>query len=74
MEKDDITFNGVTPGAIATRMVPIMPVIAWMEHELPLSKAEDVALALVYSAISRQPRRVETHGDEPESALTVEGR
>lgn len=74
MEKDDITINAVTPGATVTRMVPIRPVIAWMKHDLPLSRAEDVALALVYSAIARQPRRVETYGDEPESALTVEGR
>lgn len=74
MEKDNITINGVTPGATVSRMVPFRPVIAWMKHDLPLSKAEDVALALVYSAVARQPRRVETYGDEPESALMVEGR
>ncbi|ROW11731.1 hypothetical protein VPNG_05615 [Cytospora leucostoma] len=74
LEKDDITINAVSPGATVTKMVPFRPVIAWMKYDLPLSKAEDVALALVYSAIARQDRRVETYGDEPESALMVEGR
>ncbi|ROV87859.1 hypothetical protein VSDG_09544 [Cytospora chrysosperma] len=74
LQKDDITINGVAPGATVSRMVPFRPVIAWMKHDLPLSKAEDVALALVYSATARQARRVETYGDEPDTALMVEGR
>ncbi|KAF3763396.1 hypothetical protein M406DRAFT_74013 [Cryphonectria parasitica EP155] len=74
LEKDNITINGVTPGATVTRMVPFRPVIAWMRNELPLSTPETVALALLYSATASQTRRVDVYGLDTEEALDVADR
>ncbi|TRX98023.1 hypothetical protein FHL15_001233 [Xylaria flabelliformis] len=72
--KDGITINGVAPAATQTKLLPehlAAPIIA---AGLPVSTAGFVGLALVYSAVARQKRRVEVYGREQDSDLWTEER
>ncbi|KAL2829476.1 short chain dehydrogenase reductase [Aspergillus cavernicola] len=65
--QDNITINGVAPAATITSLLPkdlAAPIIA---QGLPVSSAEFVGLALVYSAVAQQNRRVEVYGKELEA-------
>lgn len=55
-------------------MMPYDFAVPLINQGLPVSSAETIALALVYSAIARQARRVEVHGSEPQERLQTEGR
>ncbi len=70
---DDITINAVAPAATITKLLPqdlAAPIIA---AGLPISSAHFVGLALAYSAVARQSRKVESYGKD-EDALAQEGR
>ncbi|KAI1816028.1 short chain dehydrogenase reductase [Poronia punctata] len=60
--RDNITINGVAPGATNTNMVPAETAETFGLRGIPLSDPEHVGLALVYSAVAKQDRRVETYG------------
>ncbi|KAI0198466.1 short chain dehydrogenase reductase [Astrocystis sublimbata] len=71
--RDGITINGVAPAATKTNLLPddlAAPIIAL---GLPVSTAEFVARALVYSATARQTRRVEAYGQETEAEVWTDG-
>lgn len=62
--KDDITINTVAPAATITSLLPkhlAAPIIA---AGLPVSSAEFVGLAVVYSAVATQQGRVEPYGKD----------
>ncbi|KAI0543350.1 short chain dehydrogenase reductase [Xylaria curta] len=72
--KDGITINGVAPAATRTKLLPehlAAPIVAM---GLPVSTAEFVGLALVYSATARQARRVEAYGKEGEGEIWADER
>ena len=61
---DGITINAVAPSATITKFLPehlAKPIIAM---GAPVSSAHTVALALVYSATAKEPRRVEAYGKD----------
>ncbi|PLN86872.1 short chain dehydrogenase reductase [Aspergillus taichungensis] len=61
---EDITINSVAPAATITALLPgnlAAPIIA---AGLPVSSAEFVGLAVVYSAVARQKRLVEQYGKD----------
>lgn len=71
---DGITINGVAPAATLTKLLPehlAKPIVAL---GLPVSNADFVGLALVYSATAHQERRVEVYGKETENDLWIEER
>ncbi|KAI9046673.1 hypothetical protein LZ554_009413 [Drepanopeziza brunnea f. sp. 'monogermtubi'] len=68
----DITINGVAPAATVTKLLPMDIAGPLMDAGLPVSSAHTVGLAVVYSAVARQPRMVEAYGKE--TTLDVEGR
>ncbi len=60
--QDDITINTVAPAATITPLLPpnlAAPIIA---AGLPVSSADFVALAIVYSAVGKQEMSVEPYG------------
>ncbi|KAK0516959.1 hypothetical protein JMJ35_000114 [Cladonia borealis] len=66
--KDNITINTVTPAATITSLLPqnlAAPIIA---AGLPVSSADFVGLAVVYSAVGKQPRRVEPYGKDTDES------
>ncbi|KAK4983976.1 hypothetical protein LTR50_006886 [Elasticomyces elasticus] len=71
---DNITINGVAPAATITKLLPghlAQPIIA---QGLPVSSADFVGLALVYSATAQQSRRVEAYGKEKDFENATPGR
>ena len=65
----DITINAVAPAATITALLPdhlAAPIIA---AGLPVSTAEFVGRAVVYSAVARQDRLVESYGKDPDGQL-----
>ena len=62
--KDDITINTVAPAATITPLLPshlAAPIIA---AGLPVSSADFVGLAVVYSAVGKQDMSVEPYGND----------
>ncbi|KAI1281083.1 short chain dehydrogenase reductase [Xylaria sp. FL0933] len=62
------TINGVAPAATITRLLPknlAAPIIA---AGSPVSTAEHVGLAVVYSAVAKERRQVDRYGKDPEAA------
>ncbi|KAJ6159940.1 hypothetical protein N7497_004477 [Penicillium chrysogenum] len=60
----DISINAVAPAATITKLLPMDIAGPLMAAGLPVSSAHMVGLAVVYSAVARQPRMVETYGKE----------
>jgi NAD(P)-dependent dehydrogenase (short-subunit alcohol dehydrogenase family) len=69
MVRDGITINGVAPAATITSLLPAHLAAPIMAQGLPVSDAHFVGLALVYSAIAKQSRRVQTYGKDKEEDL-----
>lgn len=64
LRAEDITINCVAPAATITSLLPqhlADPIIA---AGLPVSSAEFVGLAVVYSAVATQPQIVELYGKD----------
>ncbi|KAH8807829.1 short chain dehydrogenase reductase [Xylogone sp. PMI_703] len=64
--RDNITINAVAPAATITNLLPqdiAAPIIA---AGLPVSTADFVGLAIVYSAVKSQSHQVELYGRDPE--------
>lgn len=74
MIKDGITINGVAPAATQTKLLPADLAASIRALDLPVSNADFVGLALVYSATARQARRVEVYGKEAETDLWADER
>ncbi|KAI1267666.1 hypothetical protein F5Y18DRAFT_443422 [Xylariaceae sp. FL1019] len=68
----DISINAVAPAATITKLLPMDLAGPLMAAGLPVSSAHMVGLAVVYSAVARQPRMVETYGKEDK--LDLEGK
>ncbi|KAH7113717.1 hypothetical protein B0J11DRAFT_553783 [Dendryphion nanum] len=60
----DISINAVAPAATITKLLPMNLAGPLMAAGLPVSSAHMVGLAVVYSAVARQSRMVETYGKE----------
>ncbi|GLI81257.1 putative secondary metabolism biosynthetic enzyme [Penicillium ochrochloron] len=72
--RDDITINAIAPAATVTSLLPAdlaAPIIA---AGLPVSTAEFVGLAVVYSASGTQPGQVELYGRDLEELASTQGR
>ncbi|OTB04032.1 hypothetical protein M426DRAFT_165928 [Hypoxylon sp. CI-4A] len=67
--RDGITINGVAPAATITSLLPADLAAPILAQGLPVSNAHFVGLALVYSAIASQNRRVECYGKDKDSDL-----
>ncbi|KAI0390648.1 hypothetical protein F5Y17DRAFT_49232 [Xylariaceae sp. FL0594] len=61
---DNITINCVAPAATITSLLPPNLAAPIIEAALPVSTAEFVGRALVYSATAQQPWRVENYGKD----------
>ncbi|ROW15366.1 hypothetical protein VPNG_02263 [Cytospora leucostoma] len=72
--KDNITINGIAPGATITRLLPGHLAAPIMKQGLPVSSSHFVGLALVHSATARQSRMVEAYGKEEPVDVWEEGR
>ncbi|KAI3337965.1 short chain dehydrogenase reductase [Ustulina deusta] len=64
---DDITINCVAPAATITKLLPANLAGPMAAAGLPVSSAEFVGRALVYSATARQSERVENYGKDTPS-------
>lgn len=63
---DNISINAVAPAATITKLLPPNLAAPLMAAGLPVSSAQFVAKAVVYSATAKQENRVEDYGkDEP---------
>ena len=71
---DGITINGVAPSATITPFIPAHLVEPVKAAGAPVSTARQAALALIYSAIAHQPRRVEAYGKDKDSEIEKPGR
>ncbi|RYP61516.1 hypothetical protein DL770_009770 [Monosporascus sp. CRB-9-2] len=72
--RDNITINGVAPAATVTRLLPVHLATPIVQQGLPVSDADFVGLALVYSATAQQDRMVEPYGKETEQGIWRSGR
>jgi len=70
--KHNITINSVAPAATITKLLPRNLATPLMAAGLPVSTAEFVGLAVVYSAVARQERLTEPYGKD--SNEDVDGR
>ncbi|KAJ6134163.1 hypothetical protein N7523_000485 [Penicillium sp. IBT 18751x] len=74
LPKDDITINAVAPAATITNLLPLHlanPIIA---AGLPVSSSDFVGLAVVYSAVASEPRKVEPYGKDSDDWVGTPGR
>ena len=62
--RDGITINGVAPAATITNLLPAHLAAPIMGQGLPVSDARFVGLALVYSAVAKEDRRVQAYGKD----------
>ncbi len=72
--RDNITINAVAPFVTTTAMAPEEAIAPLKGLGVRISSAEFVGLALVYSAVARQTRRVELYGKETEKDIFEDGR
>ncbi|KAF2492609.1 NAD(P)-binding protein, partial [Lophium mytilinum] len=73
LSQDNITINAVAPAVTETALVSPQFLGPIKAAGLPTSTARHVGLALVYSAVAREARKVEVYGKEPSSHITREG-
>ncbi|KAK7730364.1 hypothetical protein SLS53_009064 [Cytospora paraplurivora] len=71
---NNITINGVAAGATVSKMLPYEFAVPLIKGGIGINTAESTGLALVYSAVASQKRRVEVHGRESVEKLKVPGR
>ncbi|KAI3337025.1 short chain dehydrogenase reductase [Xylariaceae sp. AK1471] len=65
--RDNITINCVAPAATVTKLLPENLIAPMIAAGLPVSSAEFVGRALVYSATAQQRERVENYGKDSPS-------
>lgn len=64
LPEDKITINAVAPSATDTPLLPQNPKDALLRASLPVSSTHSVGLAMVYSAVAEESRRVEADGKD----------
>ncbi|KAI3322260.1 short chain dehydrogenase reductase [Xylariaceae sp. AK1471] len=69
MIRDGITINGVAPAATITNLLPAHLAAPIIAQGLPVSNADFVGLALVYSAVGMQDRRVQMYGKDKDAHM-----
>ena len=74
LPEDNITINGVAAGATISKMLPYEFAVPLIKGGIGINSAESIGLALVYSAVAREKRRVEVHGRESPEKLNTPGR
>ncbi|PVH97980.1 short chain dehydrogenase reductase, partial [Periconia macrospinosa] len=72
--RSNITINGVAPAATITNLLPSHLAAPIVAQGLPVSSADFVGLALVYSATATESRRVELYGKDKDESLQQPGR
>lgn len=68
LPEDKITINAVAPSATDTPLLPQNPKDALRRASLPVSSTHSVGLAMVYSAVAEESRRVEMDGKDNDVA------
>lgn len=66
---DNITINAVAPAATITSLLPAELAAPIIAAGLPVSSPEFVGLAIAYSAIAKETRRVEHYGKDSTNEL-----
>lgn len=61
-------------GATISTMLPYEFAVPLIKGGIGINSSESVGLALVYSAVAQEKRRVEVHGREPAGRLNTPGR
>lgn len=74
LTRDNITINAVAPGPTVTGMLPWSYAVPLLQTGGPVSTAEDVAKALVFSATAQESRRVGVYGKDDQSEISKPGR
>ena len=73
LNQDNIAINAVVPAATETALIAREFVEPIKAAGLPMSSATHVGLALVYSAVAKEKRKVEVYGKDAEESLMKEG-
>ncbi|KAJ5874095.1 short chain dehydrogenase reductase family [Penicillium soppii] len=71
---DNITINAIAPAATITSLLPAHLAAPIIAAGLPVSTAEHVGLAVVYSSSATQLGQVELYGRDPEELANTQGR
>ncbi|KAL8746778.1 MAG: hypothetical protein Q9190_001257 [Brigantiaea leucoxantha] len=71
---DNITINSVAPAATITKLLPKNLAAPIMAAGLPVSTSEHVGLAVAYSAVANEDRKVEPYGKDDEETMEKGGR
>lgn len=74
LPEDNITINGVAAGATISKMLPYEFAVPLINEGITIASADSIGLALVYSAVAHEERKVEVHGRESGSKLHTPGR
>ena len=74
LTQDNITINAVVPAATETKLIDPAFLGPIKEFGLPLSSARHVGLALVYSGVAKEKRKVEVCGRDGNEQLETAGR
>lgn len=74
LPQDNITINGVAAGATISKLLPYEFAVPLIKGGIGINTSESAGLALVYSAVACEKRRVEVHGREPAEKLNTPGR
>ena len=74
LPQDNITINAVAPASTATPLLPVSFAARVTAAGQPVSLADVVGLALVYSATAQETRRVEDYGKDRDAGDTYNGR
>ncbi|KUI68343.1 Oxidoreductase UcpA [Cytospora mali] len=74
LPEDNITINAVAAGATISKMLPYEFAVPLIKGGFGINTAESTALALVFSAVASENRRVEVHGRESPDKLKESGR
>jgi hypothetical protein len=64
LRDSNITINVVVPAATITKLLPMDLAGPILAAGLPVSTAEFVALAVAYSAVAQEPRKVQGYGKD----------
>ncbi|KAI4137838.1 MAG: hypothetical protein LQ341_004963, partial [Variospora aurantia] len=71
---DNITINSVAPAATITKLLPKNMAEQIMAAGLPVSTSEHVGLAVAYSAVATEERKVEPYGKDSDDTVNQRGR
>ncbi|KAL8970449.1 MAG: hypothetical protein Q9197_003799 [Variospora fuerteventurae] len=71
---DNITINSVAPAATITKLLPRNMAEQIMAAGLPVSTSEHVGLAVAYSAVATEERKVEPYGKDSDDTVKQRGR